>query len=112
MNFCKTCDNKLYPFEDQDELYLSCQDCGFKELFDGNIVEKKNFKKNSVNINKNLHYLIYDPSLPRTIQKQCPNKNCETNKKNTKSISVFIKDQLSLKLTYVCTSCNVEWKYS
>ena len=44
MNFCKECDNKLYPLEDDEKLYQSCQDCGFKELYDGLVIEKKHFK--------------------------------------------------------------------
>ena len=112
MDFCKECDNKLYPLEDEDKLYLSCQDCGFKEIFEGSVVEKKNFKIKSANLTKNIQYLIYDDTLPRTVHKQCPNKNCETNKKEIQSESVFIQDPQSIKLTYICTTCNVEWKYS
>tara|TARA_Y200000002_G_C22554557_1_gene609720 strand:- start:524 stop:862 length:339 start_codon:yes stop_codon:yes gene_type:complete len=112
MNFCKTCDNKLYPYEEEDRLYLSCQDCGFKEIYEGSVIEKKSFKNKSAKLIKNIQFLIYDNGLPRTIQKQCPNKNCITNKNNIKSESVFMQDSISLKLTYICTSCNVEWKYS
>ena len=112
MNFCVTCDNKLYPLEDEDKLYLNCQDCGFKELYNGSVIEKKNFKNKSINLSRNTQFLIYDNTLPRTLQKQCPNKNCDSNKKNIKSESVFLQDPISLKLTYICTSCTVEWKYS
>ena len=112
MDFCKDCDNKLYPLEDEDKLYLSCQDCWFKEVFEGSVVEKKHFKTKSANFTKNIQYLIYDDTLPRTVHKQCPDKNCETNKKETQSESVFIQDPQSIKLTYICTTCNVEWKYS
>ena len=112
MNFCKSCDNKLYPLEDEDKLYLSCEDCGFKEIYQGSIIEKKNFKSKSRNIVRNIQFLIYDDSLPRTSQKQCPNKTCKSNMKDQKSEAVFLQDPISLKLTYICTSCNVEWKYS
>ena len=112
MNFCKTCDNKLYPLEEEDKLYLSCQDCGFKEINENTVIERKNFKKKDVSIIDNKKFYIYDNSLPRTIQKQCPNKNCDSNKNNKKSESVFIQDPKSLKLTYICGACNFEWKYS
>lgn len=112
MNFCKQCDNKLYPLEEDEKLYQSCKDCGYKELYEGLIIEKKNFKTKSINIAKNNKFMIFDNSLPRTIQKQCPNKNCESIKNNKYSESIFIQDVISLKLTYICTSCNVEWKYS
>ena len=112
MEFCKTCDNKLYPLEDEDKLYLSCQDCGFKANYDTTVIEKKNFNGTNINISRNIQFIIYDDSLPRTKHKQCPNKNCDSNLKNGKSESVFIQDPISLKLTYICTTCNVEWKYS
>lgn len=112
MNFCKECDNKLYPLEDDEKLYQSCQDCGFKELYDGLVIEKKHFKNKSINVSNNNNFMIYDSTLPRTIQKQCPNKNCNSNIKDINSEAVFIQDPVSLKLTYICTSCNVEWKYS
>lgn len=112
MFFCKQCENKMYPLEEENKLYNSCNDCGFKEIYDGSIIERKNYKKKKLNYAQDSRYLIYDHSLPRTIQKQCPNTNCESNKKNFKSESIFIQDPISLKLTYVCTSCNVEWKYS
>ena len=112
MNFCKECDNKLYPLEEDEKLYQSCQDCGFKELYDGLVIKKKVFKNKSVNVSNNNNYLIYDNSIPRTIQKQCPNDTCESNKQNFRSESVFLQDTVSLKLTYICSTCNVEWKYS
>jgi DNA-directed RNA polymerase subunit M/transcription elongation factor TFIIS len=112
MNFCKDCDNKLYPLEEDDKLYQSCKDCGFKEIYDGLIIQKKVFKNKSVNVSNNNNFLIYDNSIPRTIQKQCPNKNCDSNKNDIISESVFLQDNVSLKLTYICTTCNIELKYS
>lgn len=112
MNFCKSCDNKLYPLEDDEKLYQSCQDCGFKELYDGLVIEKKHFKNKCINVSSNNNFMIYDNTLPRTIQKQCPNKNCDSNKKEISCEAVFLQDPVSLKLTYICTVCNVEWKYS
>ena len=112
MFFCKQCDNKMYPLEEEDKLYNSCNDCGYKEIYNSSVIEKKNFKTKKESYSQDSQYLIYDPTLPHTIQKQCPNKNCETNKKNNKSESIFMQDPISLKLTFICTSCNVEWKYS
>lgn len=112
MFFCKECDNKMYPLEEDDNLYNSCHDCGYKEIYEGSIIEKKSFKTTNNSNTIDTRYLIYDNTLPRTNQKQCPNKNCDSNIKNKKSDSIFIQDPISLKLTYICTSCNVEWKYS
>ena len=79
MNFCKECNNKLYPLEEEEKLFQSCKDCGFKETYEGNIIEKKIFKNKNISILNNNNFIIYDDSLPRTVQKQCPNKNCNSN---------------------------------
>jgi len=102
----------MYPLEEDEQLYNYCHDCGYKEIYEGSIIEKKIFKTNNNSQSLDTRYLIYDNTLPVTNQKQCPNKMCDKNKKNIKSDAIFLQDPISLKLTYICTSCNVEWKYS
>lgn len=112
MLFCKECENKLYPNEEDNQLWNKCFDCGFKELHSGSVIEKKNFKNDqSIGIDNN-KYLVYDSTLPRTKQKVCPNKNCPAIKDPSLQESVFIQDPVSIKLTYICVNCNIEWKYS
>jgi DNA-directed RNA polymerase subunit M/transcription elongation factor TFIIS len=112
MNFCKECDNKLFPVEEDDKLWNKCIDCGFKEEYKESIIEKKNYKgKESVSIEYN-KYVIYDNTLPRTTQRVCPNKNCISIKNPLLQEAVFIQDPVTIKLTYICMNCNTEWKYS
>jgi DNA-directed RNA polymerase subunit M/transcription elongation factor TFIIS len=108
MYFCKECDNKMYPLEKDEKLFNKCNDCGFQEPFNGSIIEKKNYKKKNTYSSFDSQYLIYDNTLPRTIHKQCPSKSCQSKD----NVSIFIQDPISLKLTYICSSCNVQWKYS
>jgi len=35
----------MYPLEEDNQLYNYCHDCGFKEIYQGSIIEKKNYKK-------------------------------------------------------------------
>tara|TARA_A100001015_G_scaffold187633_1_gene208981 strand:+ start:656 stop:994 length:339 start_codon:yes stop_codon:yes gene_type:complete len=112
MLFCKECENKLYPNEEDNQLWNKCLDCGFKEKYSGSIIEKKNFKNNQSLSSDNNRYLIYDNTLPRTNQRACPNKQCISFKDPKLQEAVFIQDPVSIKLTYICVNCNIEWKYS
>lgn len=112
MQFCKECENKLFPFEEDKKLWNKCVDCGFKEEYIEFIIDKKNYKnKDTISsyVNK---YLIYDTTIPRTIHKTCPNKNCISIEKPELQEAVYIQDTVTIKLTYICVNCNTQWKYS
>jgi DNA-directed RNA polymerase subunit M/transcription elongation factor TFIIS len=112
MQFCKECDSKLFPIEENDNLWNKCMECGFKEEYTNSIIEKKNYKGKEILVADNNKFLIYDPTIPRTIHKQCPNKNCISIEKPELQEAVFIQDPITIKLTYICVNCNTEWKYS
>jgi len=112
MQFCKECENKLFPFEEDNQLWNKCFECGFKEEYLETVIDKKLYKNKDNNVNDNNRYLIYDPSLPRTIHKQCPNKECPSVKDPSLQEAIFIQDPVTIKLTYICVNCNTEWKYS
>ena len=112
MQFCKECDNSLFAVEENNKLYLKCVDCGFKELYNGCFIEKKNYKNKDVIQSDNNKYLIHDPSIPRTCQKICPNQECISIKNPDMQEAIFITDSITLKITYICVNCNTEWKYS
>jgi len=112
MQFCKECDNKLFPIEEDNHLWNKCIDCGFKEEYNDSIIDKKNYKnKDTVSVDNN-KFIIYDPTIPRTIHKTCPNKNCISLEKPELQEAVFIQNPVTIKLTYICVNCNTEWKYS
>ena len=48
MNFCDKCHNLLYPYEENNELFLRCS-CGFKKKHDNKVVFSISYKKNSGN---------------------------------------------------------------
>lgn len=111
MKFCKECNNKLYPTEDDEKLINVCMDCGNKEEYTDNIVERRVYKISQINNLERNKYLIYDNTLPHTIHKICPNQNCPTKKDKSLQEAVFITDKVTLKVTFICTVCNTEWKY-
>jgi len=112
MQFCKECENKLFPVEEENKLWNKCIDCGFREEYNVSIIEKTIYKGKETVSNDNNKYLIYDNTIPRTTQKQCPNKNCISVSKPELQEAVFIQDPVTIKLTYICVNCNTEWKYS
>jgi DNA-directed RNA polymerase subunit M/transcription elongation factor TFIIS len=112
MEFCKECENKLFPIEEDGSLWNKCVDCGFKEQYNESVIEKKFYKNREVLSSDNNKYLIYDCSIPRTTHKKCPNKECSSVKNPELQEAVFVQNPVTLKLTYVCVNCNTEWKYS
>lgn len=111
MKFCKECNNKLYPTEEEDKLLNVCMDCGFKEEYTNNVVETRVYKTSQITEMEKNKYLIHDPTLPYTVHKTCPNQNCPTKKNSSQQEAVFITDKNTLKVTFICVSCNTEWKY-
>jgi len=112
MQFCKECENKLFPVEEDNKLLNKCIDCGFSEEYTESVINKRNYKNKSSLSSDNNKYLIHDPTIPRTTQKVCPNKNCISLKDPSLQESIFIQDPITIKLTFICVNCNTEWKYS
>ncbi len=115
MIFCPKCENKLYPVEekveDRDRLFNLCMNCGFKKEYDSSIIQKRIYKGKAVgkmNVNQ---YSRFDVSLPRTNKKECPNDECPTRENRDEQEAVFIMDPVSLKLTYMCTTCGTKWNH-
>ena len=112
MQFCKNCDNKLFPIEEDNELWNKCINCGFKEEYVEFVIDRKIYKNKNTVVNDNNRFLIYDNTIPRTKQKVCPNKNCISIENPSLQEAVFIQDPITIKLKYICVNCNTEWKYS
>jgi DNA-directed RNA polymerase subunit M/transcription elongation factor TFIIS len=112
MDFCKECDNKLFPMEEDSKLWNKCMECGFKEEYLNTTIHKKNYKnKSTISLETN-KFLIFDHSLPRTTKKECPNKACISVNKPELQEAIFIQDSVTIKLRFICVNCNTEWSYS
>jgi DNA-directed RNA polymerase subunit M/transcription elongation factor TFIIS len=109
MKFCQGCNNVLYPTEIENELWLICKFCEYKEKPKTTVIKKNLYKnKNTSNYGSN-QYLIYEYSYQRTKQLECPNKDCPSLKDKSLQEAVMYNDQQNLKMTYICCSCNTEW---
>ena len=143
MQFCPTCDNKLYmriqkPSDDEkidsqsehnpkitsEPLVLHCKNCTFftelkndDELpftFDP-CMYRSNYSKDhplyySTVVNK---YTVNDPTLPRTSDMPCPNKDCVSKNADGSVIPevIYIRyNDEDMKYLYLCKHCKWCWR--
>ena len=113
VKFCiKNTNHYIEGLEEENKLWNKCMDCGFKEEYTDIIIEKKNYKNTENQASDNSRFIIFDSTIPRTIHKKCPNKDCPSVEDPLLQEAVFIQDPVTIKLTYICVNCNTEWKYS
>ncbi len=112
--FCPSCNN-LFSYKIDDEtskLSYVCFSCGKTEnIIDHCIViNELNNKVQDYPLNANM---IYDNTLPRTLNIPCPNPDCDYKKNeqnNNPEIIIFQHNPTMLKTAYMCTICNTYWK--
>ncbi len=113
MKFCSECESMLYPKEGEEGgLYGECPNCGNSELLKDHIIQQTLYRSSITHDISSKIYMIYDPSLPRTKQKECPNLACPSQKDKSLQEAVVYNDPKTLKVTYICAVCQAEWKYS
>ena len=74
MQFCKECENKLFPIEEDGQLWNKCIDCGFKEEYNDSVIDKKNYGHTAL--------MIAILSVNRDIAKLLIAKGANVNTKN------------------------------
>ena len=111
INFCKECNNMLYPKEDtiNKRLLYACRNCGFDEVAENSCVYVNNLADTYDELRCINTDVIQDPALPRTNTQYCP--RCMNN-----DIVFFQSDnrktiENQMKLYYVCTNvdCCHRW---
>ena len=118
MHFCSECGNMYYikiDSEDNNNLIYYCRKCGNEDhnLTASNMcVLKTNIKKSK----QKFHHLVneftkQDPTLPRRNNIPCPNKECESHKKDNDVIYLRY-DNINMKYVYLCSVCDTIWKTS
>lgn len=113
MDFCPNCQSGLFPTEIEEELYLVCRICEHKEKNTKTVVKRKVYRANDVQDYGSNRYLRYDPTYPHTRRVKCPNDECPSvTDKDVPSDAIYFNDARNLKVIYICTVCNTEWKQS
>lgn len=110
MDFCQGCSNILYPTEIENELWLICKFCEYKEKPKNTIIKKNIYKNNNATHYGTNRYLINESGLQRTKKLSCPNSQCPSVKDSSLQEAVMFNDPKNLKITYICCACNTEWK--
>lgn len=91
---------------------LKCDNCGYIDtikktikLFEYNVTDKENLIKTKED-NK---VLCMDPTLPRTKNYVCGNKDCDTHKNAELKEAIFMRIPKSYNLKYICCNCYYSW---
>ena len=93
MDFCDDCDNMLYIQKNGNKLNLVCKICGFQKLYNkqDNCIYVKNYKSDHLSFKTISNRFVHlDPTLPRVNNINCPNKDCDTNKKAIDFQNIYI----------------------
>ena len=93
MDFCDDCDNMLYIQKNGNKLNLVCKICGFQKLYDkqDKCIYVKNYKSDHLSFKTVSNRFVHlDPTLPRVNNINCPNKECDTNKKAIDFQNIYI----------------------
>ncbi len=118
MHFCEKCNNMYYIHIDEtsESVHHFCRNCGNVNksiIQNNNIIYEYNINQsseiklaNAVN-----QYTKHDPTLPRTSNIPCPNKDCPCNKDSSITPEIlYIKyDDDNINFMYLCYHCETTW---
>merc|ERR1711998_510011 len=114
MNFCRECNNMLYPKEKREErtLYLTCRHCGFEDLAEERRVYRNEIKRSADQTIAPAHSvrdLPKDPALPHSNSVPCG--KCGGHETVYFTASGAAREQ-SMALYFVCANpqCANMWR--
>tara|TARA_Y100000590_G_C15385872_1_gene888197 strand:+ start:97 stop:486 length:390 start_codon:yes stop_codon:yes gene_type:complete len=124
MHFCPKCGNMYYlrltkdADEQENALIYYCRKCGNEDdslvsNLNNLYVSKTNIKKTTNYKNIINKYTKLDPTLPRITNIDCPNQDCDSNRKDDskedKEILYIRYDDTNMKFIYLCSICDTIW---
>ena len=124
MHFCPKCGNMYYlrltkdADEQENALIYYCRKCGNEDdslvsNMNNLYVSKTNIKKTTNYKNIINKYTKLDPTLPRITNIDCPNQDCDSNRKDDskedKEILYIRYDDTNMKFIYLCSICDTIW---
>jgi len=98
--------------ENTNTMIFKCINCNFESNIDTTIrlyylnLKKDIDVKSSIEDNK---IYVHNPILPRTKDYTCKNINCLTHKNKKNKEAVYIKNENTFNLKYICTVCFTDW---
>ena len=124
MHFCPKCGNMYYlrltkdADEQENSLIYYCRKCRNEDdslvsNLNNLYVSKTNIKKTTNYKNIINKYTKLDPTLPRITNIDCPNQDCDSNRKDDskedKEILYIRYDDTNMKFIYLCSICDTIW---
>jgi len=101
-------------YQNGKKLYYYCRNCGHEDAtltVDNLTITNTHINKTDEQITYINKYTKLDPTLPRIKHILCPNKECETNTKDTPREIIYIRyDDIDMKYVYLCATCDYVWK--
>ncbi len=91
--------------------FFVCDKCGYTSTVQkGTMIYKKGYnKKITVKTDEDYQLKCADPTLPRTKDYICKNKQCASHKDLVNKEAVFYRAKDEFNLTYVCCMCYTGW---
>eukprot|EP01130_Rhizamoeba_saxonica_P015797 TRINITY_DN7143_c0_g1_i1.p1 TRINITY_DN7143_c0_g1~~TRINITY_DN7143_c0_g1_i1.p1 ORF type:complete len:110 (-),score=18.75 TRINITY_DN7143_c0_g1_i1:457-786(-) len=108
MNFCRECNNMLYPHENEQDaqLELVCRNCEFIELAENKCIFTHHTKETEEEKSIVWGDVAADLTLPRTYRREC--EKCSERE----AVLYLIRSKEAVSLYFVCAnpSCYHRWK--
>jgi acetone carboxylase gamma subunit len=91
-------------------VHFICNNCGYyKDIVAGTQLYNKSYVIMDTSSLENPMLKVNDPTLLRTRDYICKNKNCSTHKDKSNAEATFFRTKNSFQLTYVCCVCKHSW---
>lgn len=108
--FCRECNNILYPKEDKEEkqLFMACKTCEHFEEAKSNTTYCIYTDRGRISSSILPADIVSDPTLPR-VRVQCP--KC----RHTEAVSYYgdeADEEVAFVMHYVCSKCSHVWVLS
>ena len=120
MRFCDKCNNMCYlksVKEDEDgaveRMLHYCRKCGESYPLEGEtacildtyVREEDTLYEHAIN-----PYVHLDPTLPRTRNVPCPNRQCPSHSSEQPEVLYIRYNDAALSYVYMCALCKTAWK--
>ena len=99
---------------ENNSIYFICNNCNSSfEIEPGTIILSTNLDVSNQTIQEyDFKLKVDDPTLPRTKDFICPNKECKSNDKKADGVereAIIFRENKSFITRYVCTMCLSDW---
>jgi hypothetical protein len=96
---------------DRNIAYFVCTNCCYNEQIKPQTLIFSKLNNSAIQdiLIEDYSYMIHDPTLPRTSEYDCVNKECKTHKHPELKEAVFLRAKKSYQLIYICIECKTKW---